>query len=167
MNEPHPFKKGWFSHKFHHAGLRYEVATCIKTGDIVWLHGPFECGAWPDVKIFRDSLKSFLGPNERVEADNGYVGEAPLHVKCPKSFANPVENLKMQETVRARHETMNNRLKMWGCLQQRFRHDPLKHADVFRAVMVMTQLSINEGERLFNVQYDDQTSTSTAFEVID
>jgi hypothetical protein len=26
-----------------------------------------------------------LEEGERVEADDGYVGEAPRHVKCPKS----------------------------------------------------------------------------------
>ena len=71
--------------------VRYEVCICILTGDIVWINGPYQCGTWPDISIFRDSLKSFLAPNERVEADDGYIGEAPENVKCPKSFTNPAE----------------------------------------------------------------------------
>ena len=54
---------GWkfYSHKFKKSGLRYEVALCIMTGDIVWINGPYEPGIWPDIKIFRDSLMSHLG----------------------------------------------------------------------------------------------------------
>lgn len=41
--ERHPFWSGWFSHKFKGPGVRYEVAVCIKTGDVVWINGPFPC----------------------------------------------------------------------------------------------------------------------------
>ena len=147
----------FFSFKFRKSGLRYEVALCIKTGWIAWINGPYPCGMYNDLQIFRDSLLSHLGPNERVEADDGYVGEAPQHIKCPKSFANPEETLAMQKRVRSRQETVNNRLKQWGCLNERFRHDTRKHGDVFRAVAVVTQLSIQNGEPLFSVDYDDNT----------
>ena len=157
VNNPKVFNKAWYSHKFKHAGLRYEVAVSIKKGDIVWIHGPFAAGSWPDINIFRDSLMSHLGPNERVEADDGYIGEAPRHVKCPKSFVNPDENRQMQQRARARHETVNKRFKQWGCLTQTYRHDLLKHADVFRAIAVITQLSIEQGEPLFDVQYNDSS----------
>ena len=46
---------------------------------------------WPDIKIFRDSLITFLEDGERVEADDGYIGEAPDKVKCPASFVNLLE----------------------------------------------------------------------------
>lgn len=110
-----------------------------------------------DIQIFRDSLLSHLGPNERVEADDGYVGEAPRHVKCPKSFTNPEETLAIQSRVRSRQETVNKRLKQWSCLNEKFRHDMRKHGDVFRAVAVVTQLSIQNGEPLFSVDYNDNT----------
>ena len=42
--EPVPFSKDWYSHKFKCAGLRYELVTCIATGDIVSFTGPFPCG---------------------------------------------------------------------------------------------------------------------------
>ena len=41
-------------------------------------------------------MLSMLGPNEQAEADDGYVGELPLHIKCPKCFTNPKEKLAMQ-----------------------------------------------------------------------
>jgi hypothetical protein len=73
----------------------------------MWINGPFECGENPDITIFRKSLMSQLAPAERVEADDGYLGEAPLHVKCPMSFTNPEITEAMQAIVRMRQETVN------------------------------------------------------------
>jgi hypothetical protein len=92
-------RKNFFSFKFRGSGLRYKIGISILGGDIVWLNGPYEAGNWNDIKIFRDSLMSNLDPGERVEADDGYVGEAPRHVKCPMSFANPLKNRRMQAIV--------------------------------------------------------------------
>lgn len=105
------------SHEFaKKSGLRCEVALCILTGDIVWINGPYECGRWPDIKIFRNSLVSHLAPNERVEADDGYIGEAPQHVKCPKSVTNKKDHEYMQQRCRNRQESVNKRFKQWGVL---------------------------------------------------
>ncbi len=82
-----PFWKGWFSHKFKGAGLRYEVAVSIQCGDIVWINGPFPAGAWPDLNVFRHSLKAkLIRAGERCEADDGYKGE-PGTVDLPKQMA--------------------------------------------------------------------------------
>ena len=158
------------SHKFaKKSGLRYEVCLCILTGDIVWIHGPFPCGKWPDINIFQNSLVSFLGQFERVEADDGYIGEAPLRVKCPKSFANPKETEFMQQRVRNRQETVNKRFKDWGILRQLFWHDEhlAQHGDVFRAIANLTQISINNGEKLFSTGYRDPPYTNTAYNADD
>ena len=40
LQRQHPCKC-FYSHKFKASGYRYEVAICIKTGDIIWTHGPF------------------------------------------------------------------------------------------------------------------------------
>lgn len=66
--EQEPFWPGWFSHKFNGPGVRYELAVAIRTGDIVWINGPFPCGEWSDLRIFRSSLIDYLDDNERVEA---------------------------------------------------------------------------------------------------
>jgi hypothetical protein len=51
ITEPVPRGSIWWSHKFNGAGLRYEVVTCIITGDIVWFWGPFPCNM-SDREIF-------------------------------------------------------------------------------------------------------------------
>lgn len=38
------------------------------------------------MKIFRDSLISYVKQDEKVKADNGYIGELPMHVKHTKRF---------------------------------------------------------------------------------
>lgn len=104
------------SHKFaKKSGLRCEVCLCILTGDIVWINGPFPA-SYHDMRIFWMSLLSHLGPGERVEVDDGYIGEAPQHVKCPKCVTNPAETEFMQQRVRNRQETVNKRFEDWGIL---------------------------------------------------
>ena len=143
-----PYWKGWRSHKFKAPGVRYEVGLCIRTGDIVWIHGPFPCGHWPDITIFRSALIYELLDGEKVEADKGYRGE-PVYIKTPTG-----EN-DIGQRVRSRHETVNKRFKQWGCLRQAFRHNVSKHQSVFSAVAVVTQMSLENGEPLFDVSYCD------------
>lgn len=148
--------KRWYSHKFKKPGVRYEVAVAIKTGDIVWLKGPLPVGEWPDISIFRAALVHYLDKDERVEADDGYIGEAPANTKTPNMFTREKDKLSMQARVRNRQETVNKRFKQWGCLSQRFRHGVVKHSACFRAVAILTQLSFEFGEPLFSVaEYND------------
>jgi hypothetical protein len=92
---------------------------------------------------------------ERVEVDDGYIGEAPQKVKCHGCASNPTENQEMQNRVRSRHESLNGRLENWEILKLMYRHDLMEHGNVFRAITVITQISINAGEKLFEVDYSD------------
>ena len=144
------------SHKYNkRSALRYEICLCILTGDIVWINGPCECGIWPDISIFRDCLMDELDENEMVEADDGYIGEHPFHIKCPAGFANPEETEFMQQRVRNRQESVNNRWKFFACMKQVWRHDATRHGSAFRAIGVILQVTINSGEKLFSCGYRD------------
>ncbi len=57
--------------------------------------------------------------------------------------------------MRGSHETFNGRLKNWGILSQVYRHHIMPHDDVFRACAVVTQLTVADGEPLFEVEYGD------------
>jgi len=70
--ETMPFDPKWYSHKFRGPGLWYEIGICIQTGWIVWIHGPFPPGMWPDIKIARDAIHDELEPSEKYLADSGY-----------------------------------------------------------------------------------------------
>jgi hypothetical protein len=64
----------WFSHKFNRPGLRYELAVCIQTGEIVSVSGPFPPGQFTDSTIFQLGIMEELEEGEMVEADAGYEG---------------------------------------------------------------------------------------------
>jgi len=125
------------------------------TGDIVWINGPYEAGIWNDISIFRNSCLSHLAPNERVEADDGYIGEHPRYIKCPAGFTNPKENEAMQQRVRNRQEFINEKFKNCTCLVEPWHHEIDRHGDAFRVIAIISQLSINNGEKLFACDYLD------------
>ncbi len=143
------------SHKY--AGkfaLCYELGADILAGNLVWIQEQYPAGKYTDIKIFNKVLRNFLEPGERVETDEGYRGHSDK-IKCPGNDSNPAENRAMQGRVRACHETLNGWLKNWGILSQVYRHDITRHGNVFRACAVVTQLIVENGEPLFEVEYED------------
>ena len=61
----------------------------------------------------------------------------------------------VQGVVCSRHETLNGRFKFWEILKQPFQHNIVEHGEVFRAIVVVIQLGIDEGDKLFSVDYSD------------
>ncbi len=89
---------------------------------MVWVHGPFPCGVWPDIKIAQLALVNVMDDGEKIVADGGYKGE-----QC---FVTPngLNNFDQQKKsdVRAHHEPVNARLKKWGTLKNTFHHHPMQ-----------------------------------------
>jgi hypothetical protein len=56
INETYPFDPALYSYKLNGPGLRYEIAVCIATGQIVWINGPYKPARWVDITIFRHKL---------------------------------------------------------------------------------------------------------------
>ena len=135
------------------SGLRYEVGVAIMSGQIVWINGGFPCGLYNDLTIFRASLATMLDPQERVEADDGYAAESPYRAKVPSAMFNTEGARVYQKRVQGRHETVNTRLKAFKILSDVYRHDVVQHGYVFRAVAVIVQLSIKNGDPLFETKY--------------
>lgn len=94
-----------------------------------------------------------LEENEVVEADDAYIGEHPTHIRCPAGIFALDDNIEAASRVRSHQESVNERLKNWNILGHAFRHDLCKHGDCFRALAVLTQLAIDRGEKLFQVDY--------------
>ena len=150
-----PFSSTWNSHKFKGPGVRYELAVAIQTGYIVWTNGPFRAGKFADLTIFRAGLKRLLmqNPGEQVEADKAYRGE-PALIDVPNEMTGGSrKQRKAKDIVRTRHETCNRRFKQFNCFKQVFRHDLTLHKQCFEAVVVLTQLMIENGHPLFQVRY--------------
>lgn len=95
-------------------------------------------------------MKYKLAPGEMVEADKNYRGESSA--RSPDCVFNS-SDARAKDVAAARHETVNRRFKQWRCLKQTFRHNRRKHKYVFGAVVVITQLCIEHGERQFQCRY--------------
>ena len=149
INEPTPFDRKWYSHKFRSAGVRYEIGVALRRSEIVWVNGPFPCGRNPDLVIFRNGLKARLRAGERVLADKGYRGEAGC-VDIPRD-QDPANLRRWKARIASRHETVNKRLKNFNVLVVPFRHNLRKHRSVFHAVTVVTQVNLTNGDPLFDV----------------
>ena len=149
------------SHKYAgKSALRYELGVSILGGDLVWIQGPYPMGKFTDITIFNKVLRHFLDPGERVEADEGYVGH-PDKIVCPTNPGYSDERRAMSARARARHETLNGRLKNWGILRQVFQHRIQLHGTVFPACAVVTQVGILIEESLFDVEYGDDSDDSS------
>ncbi len=62
---------------------------------------------------------------------------------------------KSQNWVRSRHKSLNGRLKNCAMFTLLYCHDLMEHGNVFWAIAVIMQISINVGEKLFGVDYSD------------
>lgn len=138
--EPSPFNSCWYSFKHNGPGLRYEISLSIRTGKITSVDGPFPCGSFLDLKIFRGGIKNYLEESEMVIADKGYPDEKVYH------------DIESERFVRSRHEHIHKRSRHFGVLRYKFVHDIRKHSVCFRAVANLTQLAIVSGEPLYNIE---------------
>ena len=91
-----------------------------------------------------------LAPGELVVADKGYRGDKS--VRIPSACVSHTDHHAMNKAL-ARHETINRRLKQFGVLGKRFRHELRLHHVCFEAVAVATQLGFNRGDRPYRVTY--------------
>ena len=149
--------KRFVCHKFKKKpGLRYEVAVCLRTSDIVWINGPHYPGTHNDIAIFQMALIHLLDDGERLEADRGYIGEHPTYIKMPTGIDQNENRQWLDQRHRNRHETVNRRFKVFNCMNSKFRHSMEKHGDCFNCVATLTQLLMDHGGvGLFPVVYDD------------
>ncbi len=148
------YEKPYYLYKFKKLGLRYEVALCIKTGNICWWAGPYLPCIWNNNMIFQDGLVHFLEAGERCEMDDGYRSSAPLYAKCPGDIEANLDKAEMQQRVRNHQETVNKRFKNWAILSTPYCHQLLEHQTVFGAIVVLTRLLLAENP-LFQVDYND------------
>jgi hypothetical protein len=151
--EPSPFDEKWYSQKWNHAGLRYEIGICIQTGWIVWINGPYPPGDWPDLNISRDGLNQALMPWEKFLADGGYA-DGNGWSYTPTGY-NTREQY-MKAVARARHETINSLFKKFNALKNEWRHHRSKHGLAFGAIANITQAQIQLETATFQVKYHDR-----------
>ena len=92
-----------------------------------------------------------LEADEQAVADKGYRGE-PLTIALPGSGETEEEEEAMAR-ARMRHETCNKRFKNFACMTMPFRHGLGMHYDCMHAIVVLTQLEIENGHPLFDAAF--------------
>ena len=79
-------------------------------------------------------------------ADSGYSGESCIPPRSVLTSKN------IHSVARARHETVNERLKKFCALSDVYRHDLSKHHLIFFSVLNITKLLLQSGDVLFQIQ---------------
>jgi len=146
--------KEWYSHKHHKAGLNYEIAVALfssaiahaKSGDPASTH---------DMTTFRMELKQKIPPGKRVVADKSYDAAAENNILSTYNQFDTDAVKEFKKRARARHETINSKLKNFKCLDNRFRHGVVRAQQCFDCCIVLLQYAIEDtgpyGEPLFDV----------------
>ena len=153
--EPRPdgsFWNGHYSHKFKSAGLSYLVGLSIQTGHIVWVDGPWRAAVC-DCKCFRRSgVMNYLEEGEKCEGDSHYQRNLKS-IFIQRQSSDPVAR-RQADVVQARHEVINKLMRQFRVLSHdHFRHSVDRHSTAFRAAAVVTQLNIESGHPMFQVEY--------------
>ena len=152
MHETFPHDRQFFSKKFAHGGLKYELAVSVFWGRLVWINGPYKAGCH-DLTIFRNGLKDRLADGKMAIADRGYVSsrEDEVHKLATPRATDSTELAKFKSRCRCRHETFNGRIKNPRILSDTYRHSLDNHQAAFEAVCVLVQYQIMNGSTLFNI----------------
>ena len=101
--------------------MRYEIAVCLRTSDIVWINRPHFPGLYNNLQIFRmDLINIMLDDHERVECDDNHLVECPCKTKCLKGISKRKERQALDQHQRNRDETVNERFDNWVFLHQKF-----------------------------------------------
>ena len=127
----------------------------MQIGWIVVVNGPCPGGDWPDLRIARHVLHHVLDEGKHHVADGGCHSSLDCRA-MPPTGRNDYHNRQVA-VVRARHETVNCRFKMFGVLCQRFRHPLEKHGMVLKAISSVVQLTTSNGCNSLEVECSEQT----------
>jgi len=140
---------GWYSCKYNKAGLTYEIACSVYHDKICWINGPFPAGQ-NDLRIFRkpNGLLSKIPDGKKVIADEGYVGEEKA---ATRNEFDTVDVKELKHRAKARQESVNQKLKSFGILNQTFRTTGKlrleRHQAAVEACLVIIQYELDNGSR--------------------
>jgi DDE superfamily endonuclease len=139
-----------FSHKLKKPAISYEIGVDTEESKVRWISDPSKAG-YSDLHIFQkdEGLKNKIPAGKRLIADNGYHGEDAI-ISAPNRLDN-VETKEFKSRARARHETLNGRIKSHKITDSRFRSAPDKHKIIFEAVAVVVQYDMDNGMKLFDI----------------
>jgi len=150
-----PPRKTWshqaiyYSNKKKIHGLKYQIVCRSLDGRIVDVCGPFPCTVH-DKKIldaWQVSHGSQFEKQELMAADKGYIGQAlcmvPLKTNQTFTKNDSFYNI-ILGSVRCIVEQAIGRIKIFRCLQYKWRHDLYKHEYAFVVCTILANRHIQE-----------------------
>lgn len=141
----------FFSFKYRHAALRYNVVVALRLPLIVNVHGGVPASQ-SEIGLARRHLVPIVEMNEVMLADNAYSGEQLFLAKPRRgqggSLWNPPNYFtRAHGRALARHELVNGFLKRYRVLTAVFHHRPVieRHRLCFLAVcnLVNIKMEVN------------------------
>jgi len=132
----------WYSHKHNCAGVNHEIAIHLFKQQVVHLKC-WDVASKHDKTVFKEELQGKIPAGKRVVVDNGYEGVPEFYSAYNQFDTDEVKEFKKR--AKSRHETFNGHMKIFECLDARFRHPDLeKHQLCFDAVGVLCQYAIED-----------------------
>ena len=96
----------------------------------------------------------FTIPPAAVMTQEEGLSDRELFIRTLVGIDTKLTPLIKSELGGRRCEIVNGRMKNWEVLNEQYRHDLSGQGTVFRAIAVITQLSIQNGDSLFSVDYE-------------
>lgn len=137
IQKPSPFSSSFYSHKLNGAGLRYEMCVSNSSSRIFAVSGPYKAGDFPDLAIFKRTIKPQMEKNELVVADSGYPDDNCLQPLIQRSCFK-----RFHRRARGRHENLNSYFKKFRVLSTPFRHRLSFHGTCFHSIARITQIML-------------------------
>lgn len=140
-----------FSQKHGHGAVKYEIGVDAYEPKIVWIHGPYKAGTH-DKTIFEDvgGLLEKIPEGKVVVCDRVYRKSDHADKLALPNLGDSEDLQNFKARLRARHESLNGRLKDWRILFDIYRHPIDNHVHVLEAVAVLVQYQLDNGHPIFD-----------------
>ena len=145
-----------YSFKHNFAGLNYQVAVHLFKDQIAYAHTG-DPGSVHDLTAMRNEFIGLLPEGARVVADSGFTGKSEEEKRI-FAVANPFDterSRQFKKRAKPRQESVNKRLKDYGCLDHRWTDGIARHHIAFGACLVLVQYAIEDtsstGEPLITI----------------
>lgn len=155
-NHRYNVDKTFFSKKFAHAGIKYEIVLDILNAKCMSIVGPVKASVH-DLNVFRIETKQKMlaMPGKKLIADSIYKPKESDNPEEMEMFAIPRTTddsalKRFKSRVRCRHEGFNARIKQFAFLRDGYRGVDLeKHGWAFKAICVIVQYQMDNGSPIF------------------
>lgn len=135
----------YYSWKFRHDGLGYQIAIDVVTDKIIHWYGPYPASAFDGIVYDKSGLPELLRRSQQYTlADNGYKGKSRVYWMHGGVLSDEQKaHNKLVAALRWKVEVAFSRLKKWAVLGGTWRsHRDKPHAHAFAVAVVLYNLQV-------------------------